>query len=264
MRRKAGNDWEQRFEDFGEELEALGRRMEHKGMHCRLWFDAGFGVIGPVLSSILSLIVLVLVIWLLNSLGVLTGFLFLQRIGAFFAENLALFFLLFLFFSAASYVGRCAPRPYLLFQPLVKAIGFAVWLWVFASLAGIANSSLRFSWLAGLVLFIKANLIFLFLLFLALGYLFLIARSGIRAAEKEVFPMVKRKSPAKAKIKRLYRSGEDKILGGVCGGIAEYLNVDPVIIRLLWVIAALFWGAGILAYIIAWIIIPRNPAHKWN
>jgi len=73
----------------------------------------------------------------------------------------------------------------------------------------------------------------------------------------------KRKIKSKKKVKRLYRSGKDKILGGVCGGIAEYFKVDPVIIRLLWVLFGLGWGSGILAYIIAWIIIPRNPNHKW-
>ena len=66
-------------------------------------------------------------------------------------------------------------------------------------------------------------------------------------------------------IKRLYRSGKDKILGGVCGGIAEYFNVDPVIIRLLWVFFALVsMGAGILIYLVAWVIVPRNPKHKWE
>ena len=64
--------------------------------------------------------------------------------------------------------------------------------------------------------------------------------------------------------KRLYRSGKDRILGGVCGGIAEYLGVDPVIIRILWIIGTLAWGFGILLYIILWIIIPRNPNHKWK
>lgn len=65
-------------------------------------------------------------------------------------------------------------------------------------------------------------------------------------------------------MKRLYRSGKEKILGGVCGGIAEYFGIDPVIVRVLWVILCLLWGSGILAYIIAWIIIPRNPHHKWK
>jgi phage shock protein C len=69
--------------------------------------------------------------------------------------------------------------------------------------------------------------------------------------------------PVKYNPNRLYRSGHDRVLGGVCGGIAEYLGVDPVIIRVLWIAATLAWGAGILLYIIAWIIIPRNPKDKW-
>jgi phage shock protein C len=60
-------------------------------------------------------------------------------------------------------------------------------------------------------------------------------------------------------VKRLYRNTKDKIIAGVCSGIADYLNVDPVIIRLLWIIASLAMGAGILAYLIAWIIIPKRP-----
>ncbi len=56
--------------------------------------------------------------------------------------------------------------------------------------------------------------------------------------------------------KRLYRSKNDRIIAGVCAGIGKYFNVDPVLIRLIWVVATLFAGSGILAYIIAWIIIP--------
>ncbi len=59
--------------------------------------------------------------------------------------------------------------------------------------------------------------------------------------------------------KRLYKSATDKKLDGVCAGIAEYLNLDPTLIRLAWVIFSLMGGSGILAYIIAAIIIPRNP-----
>ena len=58
--------------------------------------------------------------------------------------------------------------------------------------------------------------------------------------------------------KRLYRSKKNKIIAGVCAGIGEYFEVDPVLIRLLWVIFALMGGSGILAYIIAWIIIPKE------
>ncbi len=59
-------------------------------------------------------------------------------------------------------------------------------------------------------------------------------------------------------IKRLYRSKKDRVIAGVCGGIGEYFNTDPTLIRLLWVIFVLAGGSGILAYIIAWIIIPEK------
>lgn len=63
----------------------------------------------------------------------------------------------------------------------------------------------------------------------------------------------------KSPVKRLYRSRKDKIIAGVCGGIAEYFNVDPVLIRVLWVLGALAVGCGVLAYVICWIIIPQKP-----
>lgn len=59
--------------------------------------------------------------------------------------------------------------------------------------------------------------------------------------------------------KRLYRSYTDKMLGGVCGGLGEYFDIDPVIIRVLFFVAVLFGGGGILAYIILWIVIPQKP-----
>ena len=59
--------------------------------------------------------------------------------------------------------------------------------------------------------------------------------------------------------KKLYRSDENKMLAGVCGGIAEYFGVDPTLIRLAWVVFSLLGGSGLLAYIIASIVIPVNP-----
>lgn len=59
--------------------------------------------------------------------------------------------------------------------------------------------------------------------------------------------------------KKLYRSRINSMIGGVCGGLGEYLNVDPTIMRLVAVLLVFANGIGLLAYIIAWIIIPRNP-----
>lgn len=58
--------------------------------------------------------------------------------------------------------------------------------------------------------------------------------------------------------KRLYRSSTNYMLAGVCGGIAEYFNIDPTLIRLAWIIlTCMNCGTGIVAYIIAAIVIPK-------
>jgi phage shock protein PspC (stress-responsive transcriptional regulator) len=59
--------------------------------------------------------------------------------------------------------------------------------------------------------------------------------------------------------KRVYRSRTDRVLGGVCSGLGKYFGLDPVLLRVLWAIAFFIGGAGLLAYIIAWIIIPEEP-----
>jgi len=59
--------------------------------------------------------------------------------------------------------------------------------------------------------------------------------------------------------KRLFRSKKDCVLGGVCGGLAEYLEIDPVVIRLLTVISVFFTGIGLLVYLFAWAIVPSRP-----
>ncbi len=58
------------------------------------------------------------------------------------------------------------------------------------------------------------------------------------------------------KQKRLYRSGKDKILGGVCAGIAEYFGWDPTLVRIAWVIISLMYGMGVLLYLVCWAIMP--------
>ncbi len=64
--------------------------------------------------------------------------------------------------------------------------------------------------------------------------------------------------------KRLYRSRRDRVLSGVCGGIAEYLSVDPVLVRILWIAISCAFGAGIFIYIIGAIIIPEGEEQVPN
>jgi phage shock protein C len=59
-------------------------------------------------------------------------------------------------------------------------------------------------------------------------------------------------------VKKLYRSRDERMLGGVCGGLGKYLSVDPTIIRILFIIFA-FTGGGFLAYLIMLFIVPEEP-----
>ena len=59
--------------------------------------------------------------------------------------------------------------------------------------------------------------------------------------------------------KRLYKSNRNRMLCGVCGGIAEYFGLDPTLVRLGWILFSALAGSGLLAYIIAAIVIPRDP-----
>jgi len=59
--------------------------------------------------------------------------------------------------------------------------------------------------------------------------------------------------------KKLYKSATDEKIDGVCGGIAEYFNIDSTLVRLAWVVFTLMGGAGVLAYIIAMFVLPEPP-----
>ena len=58
-------------------------------------------------------------------------------------------------------------------------------------------------------------------------------------------------------MKKLERT-KNKVLGGVCSGLGKYFNIDPIIIRLLWLMSVLTFGVGVIGYIVAWIVIPEE------
>lgn len=60
--------------------------------------------------------------------------------------------------------------------------------------------------------------------------------------------------------RRLYRSRTNRKVAGVCGGLGEYFNIDPTIIRIIWVALILGAGTGLIAYLIFWIVVPEGPA----
>ena len=60
--------------------------------------------------------------------------------------------------------------------------------------------------------------------------------------------------------KKLYRNSQNRIIAGVCAGLAEYLNIDPTIVRVIWALVSIS-GAGLLAYLICALIIPEKPSN---
>lgn len=62
--------------------------------------------------------------------------------------------------------------------------------------------------------------------------------------------------------KRLFRSKNNKMIGGVAGGIAEYFEIDPVLVRVLFVVATIGWGVSLLIYFVLWIIVPLRPMQQ--
>lgn len=63
---------------------------------------------------------------------------------------------------------------------------------------------------------------------------------------------------------RLYRSGREKMIAGVCGGLSEYFDIDVTLVRLIALVTLLASGIGFIAYVVAWVIIPRNPDERWD
>jgi len=59
--------------------------------------------------------------------------------------------------------------------------------------------------------------------------------------------------------RKLYRSKTDRKVAGVCGGLAQYFNIDPTLIRVLFVVLAVLGGSGLLLYLALWIIVPKEP-----
>jgi phage shock protein PspC (stress-responsive transcriptional regulator) len=267
---KKENQFEQGIEDFSEEIERLGerfgQRMEEKGRHAGSFMHDTFGVVGPLLSSVCGLVCLAILMWVLALVNVPVGSGLLYNVQYFLLAHVAWFFLIFLFFSYSSYLSRKMGGHYMLISPLISAAGITVALWIAASAIRIANIPLGVDVFSSLSTFISQNLWLFFCLFSFLGYLITVVGFAFGKVKGMGCPQEKHeKHVARHPVPgRLYRSGKERILGGVCGGIAQHLGIDPVVVRLLWIAASLAWGFGIILYLICWIVIPRNPKDSWN
>ncbi|MHA2063910.1 MAG: PspC domain-containing protein [Candidatus Thorarchaeota archaeon] len=252
--------------EVGRAGERFGRRMEAKGKEWEMGWHRTFGIFGPLIKSVFSLLILIVISMVLIIVNSIVSSPIFLNISTFIIVNAGFFFVLFLAFSYFSYFSRQYPKESRALSPLVTAIGIAIALWIVILVMGIANTTLEIPVLSNIALIIGNNLVWIFIAVIIIGYIvFAVKTSKAPLPRREIFS-AKRLMPKgrKSDIPRLYRSGRDKILGGVCGGIGEYLSIDPVLVRVLWIVFAFAFGGGILAYIIAWIIIPRNPRYRWD
>jgi len=263
--KKAGKQLERGVKNIGEELGGMGKRLETSGKDMQSWFDRTFGLMGPFLVSFLALIVLVLIIQLFKvtaESSPVTG-----EIGRFLSDTIALLFVLMLFFSYSAYFTRRYASSFRWVAPLCSALGLVLVVWILLELFqifgffGVSFFESSGNWLL-------QNIVVLFILILVVGYLLffwtLFVKHGLPAQLSPVDRKKEHGVSESGEYKPLYRSGKQRLLGGVCGGIAEYFQLDPWLIRILWIVGLFVtMGFFVLVYVICWLMIPRNPNHQW-
>ncbi len=270
-------DLERHIHHFSQEVEELGRRLDrsiqNRERRHESWYDRTFGVFGPLISSVIGLLVLLLVIQALITVsgqGVWP-----MRVANFLKNYIGVLFVLMLIGGYVSYLSR-KYRPFRWVAPLIGGIIFYIMLWLVSIILSALSVDLANQTLQTISNQFTVLALPLTFLIVGLGYIGLFF-SLSRHDDHPLPPTPPSPTPAPsaapvqppmpapvAPPARLYRSGRERILGGVCGGIAEYLNIDPVIIRVVFVIGmVLSFGVLVLGYFLLWILVPRNPSHPW-
>ena len=246
--RKYRASFENKMENVGQKF---GKKFEKHFEKINYWYE-GLSIVGPIIYSILRTIGFVIIVWILEFVNSFLQISLITSIDAFLLANMGLFFVVFLVFSFISFMVKNFPKLHFFLRPLFFAAGVAVAAWLAKSSIIASGAAIENQELFQAALYVQENLYSIFLLLLCVGYVVLAIDMMLKSVKGR---------PA-WKHKRLYRSNKEKVIGGVCGGIAEYLGVDPVFIRLLWLLLALVWGYGVLLYLIAWIIIPHKSGRK--
>jgi len=278
--KNAGKKIEQGMKQFGKEVEQAGKHFEHKadafGKQWDTWWDTSFSFFGPVIITLIWLGILGLCLLFFQwSQGVIPLF---STLRVFLYNNIFLLGCAFLFLSYASYFHRRHHHSIRFISPVITAIGVAFVLWFMRHMFLIFDQyypQLFFDVIGGLLWFAFP---FIILLVLVIGYIG-IAFSVMFGKETHIhYPSESEKTVEKEtesiqpthveeerSYRHLYRSGNNRFIAGICGGIGEYIVIDPVVIRVLFIIGVFVsYGTLILLYLLLWVIIPRNPRHSWK
>jgi phage shock protein PspC (stress-responsive transcriptional regulator) len=227
-------------------------------------FDRTFRGGGPLLKTFLGLIFVLLVMEIFDALSAESAFA--GEFSDFLGDTLVFFFLVFLLAFFFGYYQRKYPEETALVSPLITAVIVTFALWVVSNVFELLGETQPDDFLAAMGEMVGSVLYIIFLLILLLGYIGVIMRAGRFGNTSQplnVPPVPPAQAPPQATYapgKRMGRSSRDKIIFGVCGGMAEFLDTDPFLVRVLWVVGTILTsGVLILAYLILAIIMPKYP-----
>ncbi len=241
---------EQRLQNFATEVERLANKI---GKH---QFQGGLGFFGPLVYALIIMAVVAALgisLDLFSKPGDLAHYL-----GSFLVSNLFIFFLAALLFGYMFMLTPLNPKGIVLLRPLATATVVTFSLWLAFGIFDILGRVYEIDALGSLADLVLIVLPMIFILLLVIGYALVFSRELERRA--------KQKTPSAVKPSRnLYRSGKERILGGVGGGLAEYVEIDPRVIRVLFILsAAVTLGIFALLYMVLWMLLPRNPFDDWS
>lgn len=178
---KFGKRMAERGEDFGEEMaelgERFGRRMERRGRRWgesgRNWWFRTFGFVGPLIASIVGIVLLAVGIFVLKFVNFILGSAFILALADFLYANIALFFAVFLFTNYNEYFSRRFWKTYWMISPIMTGVSLVVAFWIIAWMITLINIVPKLAVLNTIANLINANLLTLFVVVFALGYIFM-------------------------------------------------------------------------------------------
>jgi len=272
QRVKVKSDLERGIDDFARDIESLGKKIgkefEDAGRGMDTWSDTTLGVLGPLIWSLVGLVVLFLIIGALWFIG--NSYETFGDIGDFLLANVWLIFALGLLMSYGNFFSRRYRHQFRWVRPVFTALGLVFGLWIFAEIMMIVAVNMNIEIMDTISTILSTYLGVIFIVVLVIGYVvffvtFLGVVSEAKIKEETAHRSQGLQYPPWERYRRLYRSGRSRILGGVCGGLGEYANLDPNLIRVIWIILLVVsMGIAIIAYILMWILIPRNPRDMWR
>ncbi|VVB75110.1 Uncharacterised protein [uncultured archaeon] len=175
-----GKKMEKKGEAFGKRLEA---RFEKKGKHfekdCK-WHCSPLGVIGPLAGSIVGIVVLIIIVAIVNWLNLGLGSTFLSALTGFVMNNLPWFFAAGLIFNYAKYISRLMGHFKHFFRPVITSAAIAFVAWLIGAVFMAVNVSAQDPFIASVSYSLSTHVLEIFLVFLVLGYAFLIIGHFLR------------------------------------------------------------------------------------